>query len=37
MGVKLGLSRQGEQRQRELHNRILRRIFGPKRKELTRG
>jgi hypothetical protein len=32
MGVKHGLARQGK-----LENRVLRRIFGPKRDEVTRG
>jgi hypothetical protein len=35
MGVKLGLSLREEQRLRVFENWVLRRIFGPKRDELT--
>jgi PAS domain-containing protein len=34
MGVKLGLSLREEQRLRVFENRMLRRIFGPKREEV---
>jgi hypothetical protein len=37
MGVKLGFSDQGKNRNRGVWERILRRIFGPKRDEMTRG
>jgi hypothetical protein len=38
MGVKLGLLTLGEEhRMREFENRVLRRIFGPKRDEVTGG
>jgi hypothetical protein len=38
MGVKLGLlTLRGEQRIRVFENRVLRRIFGPKRVEVTGG
>jgi hypothetical protein len=36
MGVKLGLSLREERRLRVFENRVLRRIFGPKRDEVTR-
>jgi hypothetical protein len=36
MGVKLGLTLNGEHRQRLSENRVLRKIFGPKRNEVTR-
>jgi hypothetical protein len=35
MGVKLGLHTKEENRLRVFENRILRRIFGPKRDEVT--
>jgi hypothetical protein len=35
IGVKLGLSQREEQRLRVFENRVLRRIFGPKRDEAT--
>jgi hypothetical protein len=35
MGVKLGLSLREEQRLRVFENRVLRRMFGPKRDEAT--
>jgi hypothetical protein len=35
MGVELGLSRSHIHRLRTFENRLLRRIFGPKRKELA--
>jgi hypothetical protein len=35
MGVKLGLTLREEQRLRVFENRVLRRIFGPKRDEVT--
>jgi hypothetical protein len=35
MGVKLGLSQREEQRLRVFENRVLRRVFGPKRDEAT--
>jgi hypothetical protein len=37
MGVKLGLTLRGEHRLRVFENRVLRRIFGPKRDEVTGG
>jgi hypothetical protein len=37
MGVKLGFSHQGKNRLEVSENRILRRIFGPKREEVARG
>jgi hypothetical protein len=33
MGVKLGLSQQRKKRLKSFENRILRRIFGPKRED----
>ena len=35
MGVKLGLTRREERMLRVFENRVLRRIFGPKRDEVT--
>jgi hypothetical protein len=35
MGVKLGLTLREEHRLRVFENRVLRRIFGPKRNEVT--
>jgi hypothetical protein len=35
MGVKLGLTLREEHRLRVFENRVLRRIFGPKRDEVT--
>jgi hypothetical protein len=35
MGVKLGLTLREEHRLRVIENRVLRRIFGPKRDEVT--
>jgi hypothetical protein len=35
MGVRLGLSHREELRLRVIENRMLRRIFGPKREEVT--
>jgi hypothetical protein len=35
MGVKLGLSHGGRNKDRVFENRVLRRIFGPKRDEVT--
>jgi hypothetical protein len=37
MGVKLGLTSREEHRLRMFENRMLRRIFGPKRDEVTGG
>jgi hypothetical protein len=37
MGVKLGLSRKGKNILRVFENRLLRRIFGPKRDKVTGG
>jgi hypothetical protein len=37
MGVKLALTLNDEQRLRVFENRVLRRIFGPKRDEVTSG
>jgi hypothetical protein len=37
MGVKLSLKLREEHRLRVLENRVLRRIFGPKRKAVARG
>jgi hypothetical protein len=36
MGVKCGLTLREEHRQRVFENRVLRRIFGPKRDDVTR-
>jgi hypothetical protein len=37
MGVKLGLTLRDEHRLKVFQNRVLRRIFGPKRDEVTQG
>jgi hypothetical protein len=37
MGVELGLTLREEHRLRVLENRVLRRIFGPKREEVAGG
>jgi hypothetical protein len=37
MGVKLRLTLRGEHRWRVFENRVLRRIFGPKRQEVRGG
>jgi hypothetical protein len=37
LGVKLGLTLREDHRLRVFENRVLRRIFGPKRDEMTGG